>query len=66
RSDDRGVGSNKRYPYLGGKLAEERELRAAAKGTPVSTKGSPTQLRGYAFTYLRERASMSSRGPAER
>lgn len=44
RSDDGGVGSNKRYPYLGGKLAEERELRAAAKAGTLQTLTSD-QLR---------------------
>ena len=38
------LGSNKCYPYLGGKLAEERELRAAAKAGTLQTL-TPDQLR---------------------
>lgn len=37
RSDDGGVGTNKRYPYIGGQRAEERELRAARKQGPLRT-----------------------------
>lgn len=34
------VGTNKRYPHIGGQRAEERELRAARKAGPLRTLGA--------------------------